>query len=190
MSYLEIVLGPMFAGKTSKLIRTYNHLQKSENVVAVNHTIDVRYGNNVISSHDNIKIPCLMIDDLFDAWFNSRNINYDELRKNEYIFINEAQFFSDLYYTVSDMLNNNKKVFLYGLDGDFKQEKFGEILDLIPLCDSIEKLNSRCIKCGGKSIFTNRITNNKEQISVGVDTYIPVCRSCNLEQHKDPIVLD
>ena len=47
----------MFAGKTSKLIRTYNHLQKSENVVAVNHTIDIRYGNNVISSHDNIKIP-------------------------------------------------------------------------------------------------------------------------------------
>ena len=53
-----------------------------------------------------------MIDDLFDAWFNSRNINYDELRKNEYIFINEAQFFSDLCYTVSDMLNNNKKVLL------------------------------------------------------------------------------
>ena len=61
-------------------------------------------------------------------------------------------------------------------------KKFGQILDLIPLCDKVEKLTSLCSICknGKKGIFSMRLTNEKEQTVVGSENYIPVCRECYL----------
>ena len=75
---------------------------------------------------------------------------------------------------------NKKKVYICGLDGDFKKQKFGEILDLIPLCDKVTKLTSICSLCknGNPGIFSKRISDEKEQTLVGSDNYIPVCRIC------------
>ena len=66
-----------------------------------------------------------------------------------------------------------------GLDGDFERKKFGQILDLIPLCDKVTKLTSLCSICknGTVGIFSKRITSQTEQTVVGSDNYIPVCRS-------------
>ena len=178
MAYLEIIVGPMFSGKTKKLISTYNSLKNTESVIAINHSLDTRYGNNVICSHDKESIPSLMINNFFDSWFNEENENYEIIHKSDYILINEAQFFSQLYVTVKNMLENNKKVFIYGLDGDYLCKEFGEILKLIPLSSKIEKLSGICKMCGGNSIFTHRLTKDDSQVSVGNDNYIPVCRNC------------
>ena len=78
------------------------------------------------------------------------------------------------------MLSSNKKVFIVGLDGDFEKNKFGEILDLIPHCDKVQKLNSLCGLCktGEPGIFSKRLTSEKEQTVVGSSNYVPVCRKC------------
>ena len=176
--FLRLVLGPMFAGKTTDLINTYYNLKFTESVIAINYYLDKRYDDVMLTSHDGNKIPCLMIDSLFDAWYNPRNQYFDILNKSDYILINEGQFFDNLFYIVRDMLYNNKKVFIYALDGDFQQKKFGEVLDLVPLCDEIKKLNAKCFQCGGMAIFTHRITDEMNQVDIGVDNYIPLCRKC------------
>ena len=177
--YLEIILGPMFSGKTKSLIAIFNNICNSENVIAINHSIDKRYSQDMISSHDKDMIPCIMIEDIFDAWFNERSENYDVLHKNDFILINEGQFFTRLYDTVIDMLYHDKKVFIYSLDGDYKQNKFGEVLDLIPYCDYIEKRKATCATCKGHAIFTNRISHEKSQVLVGTNVeYEPLCRNC------------
>lgn len=187
-SYLEIVVGPMFAGKTKKLISTYSYLKDTEKVIAINHSLDTRYGNNVICSHDQQSIPCLMIDNLYSAWFFRENEFYNELHNNEFILINEAQFFNDLYIVVFNMLKHNKKVFIYGLDGDFKQNKFGEILDLIPLCSYIEKLKAVCSYCKGNAYFTHRLDDTTQQVHIGSSNYIPLCTNClpKLDDEDEP----
>ena len=78
------------------------------------------------------------------------------------------------------MLELNKKVYICGLDGDFERKKFGTLLDLIPLCDKVCKLTSLCSLCkdGTPGIFSMRLTKESEQIVVGSDNYIPVCRKC------------
>ena len=78
------------------------------------------------------------------------------------------------------MLEQKKKIYICGLDGDFERKKFGQILNLIPLCDKVTKLTSLCSLCknGTAGIFSKRITCEKEQTVVGSDNYIPVCRSC------------
>ena len=94
------------------------------------------------------------------------------------VYINEAQFFEDLYLFVKQMLFNKKDIYIYGLDGDYKQEKIGNIIDLIPICDNIIKLNGNCYNCKNLSIFSKRIINNKEQYLPDEKYYLPVCRKC------------
>jgi len=102
------------------------------------------------------------------------------MKQADVILINEGQFFEDLYKVVVDLLKENKKVYVCGLDGDFERKKIGQILDLIPLCDKVTKLTSLCSICrdGTPGIFSMRLTDEKSQILVGVDNYAPVCRNC------------
>jgi thymidine kinase len=84
------------------------------------------------------------------------------------------------------MLKLNKKIYVSGLDGDFKREKFGKILDLIPMCDKVTKMTSLCSLCknGTPGLFSMRLTNEKEQMLIGSSNYIPVCRFCYEENEK------
>lgn len=64
-----------------------------------------------------------------------------------------------------------KTLYICKLGGDFKQNKFGEILDLIPLCNSVTKLHAYCAICkdGTHNHFTKRIINNDEQKLIGTN---------------------
>ena len=142
----------------------------------------------MVSTHDKIMAPCIQTTKLSDLWdykdvetnFNEEGSKHIKLRSSEVILINEGQFFEDLYDVVVDMLSFNKRVYICGLDSDFERKKFGQILDLIPLCDKVNKLTSLCSQCkdGTPGIFSMRLTSDKQQTLVGSDNYIPVCRKC------------
>ena len=188
--YLELIIGPMYSGKTSKLLEIYKQCKFCDiSVCVINHSLDNRYHDSMLSSHDKIMIPCLNVENIYDLWFNNGEIdliefanksNYNLIRKADVILINEGQFFNNLYCVVNDMLKNNKVVYVCGLEGDFERKKFGEILDLIPLCDKVNKLTSLCSICkdGTPALFSMRTTNEKEQTVIGSNNYLPVCRMC------------
>jgi len=202
VGYLELIIGPMFSSKTSSLLEIYKQCKFCNIPVSIiNHSIDKRYHDTMISSHDKIMAPCIQANTLDEVWMNKSfpdccteghcneglcenkresTAAHKSLRNSDVILINEGQFFPDLYDVVLDMLENNKKVYICGLDGDFERKKFGAILDLIPLCDKVNKLTSLCSLCrdGTRGIFSMRLTNETEQTLVGSDNYIPVCRSC------------
>jgi thymidine kinase len=126
-------------------------------------------------------IPCTQTRDLRDIWNNSALEHHlKKLRGADVILINEGQFFDDLYEVVSDMLDNNKIIYVAGLDGDFERKKFGQILDLVPLSDKVTKLTSLCSQCknGTNAIFSARLSTEKQQTLVGSSNYLPVCRKC------------
>lgn len=187
--YLELIIGPMFSGKTSKLLEIYKQCKFCNIPVSIiNHSLDDRYHESMLSSHDKIMAPCLKTKKLGDLWFiadtdDCCNHDIEEIinfQKADIILINEGQFFPDLYPVVIDMLHNNKKIYISGLDGDFERKRFGSMLDLVPLCDKITKLASLCSLCkdGTPGIFSMRLTDQKEQTIVGSTNYIPVCRQC------------
>lgn len=190
--YLELILGPMFSGKTSRLVEIYKQCKFCNiSVTVINHTIDNRYDDELLSTHDKIKIPCIKTERLSDIWTEHIDIDEDlskiarvqdkfKVATSDVILINEGQFFEDLYEVVVEMLKRDKKVYICGLDGDFERKKFGTILDLIPLCDKVHKLTSLCSLCkdGTRGIFSMRLTSETEQTVVGSENYIPVCRKC------------
>ena len=176
MVTLEIIMGPMFSGKTELLIKKYNtckeHLEQ-EQIIAYNYYKDTRYGDNKIISHNSNQIPSINIETLSKIFEDS------QFSKRTHIFINEAQFFPDLKVSIIKLVEEyNKNVVICGLDSDFKREKFGDMWDLIPHADYIVKLKGCCNDCNKPSLFTCRITNEKGQQVIGVENYIPLCRNC------------
>jgi len=166
---LNLIIGPMFSGKTTELLRVAKRLSSINlKVLLLNFSEDIRYSTTNMLTHDKEGLPCKFIN-------NFNELNYDNY---DIICINEGQFFTGLLKFCKEALQKNKTIYICGLDGDYKQEKFGEIIDLIPLCDSINKLHAFCNICkdGTKAHFTKRITNNKEQKLIGTNEYIPVCR--------------
>tara|TARA_Y100000389_G_scaffold204323_1_gene256243 strand:- start:2974 stop:3528 length:555 start_codon:yes stop_codon:yes gene_type:complete len=169
--YLEVILGPMFAGKTTRIIEQYN--KNPNESIAINYSGDTRYGSNVISTHDGKKIDCISMNEL------SPLKNSKELTSANIILINEGQFFTDLQDFVKFILDTTtKSIYVCGLDGDFNQNKFGYILDIIPLADKVTKLTGNCNNCDGASLFSHRISNEEGQVVIGSNNYIPLCRKC------------
>ena len=179
--YLKIILGPMTSGKTTELIKEYNrHNAGGFKCCFINHSTDDRYGsgNSKTSTHNKSVV---------NNTFSCEKLDYLMLDESQRIepfdvfFINEGQFFSDLKFYVDYLVNRkNKKVYVCGLDGDFRREKFGTLLDIIPICDDIIKLKALCIECKkSEALFTYRLTNHKEQTVVGgSESYCALCRSC------------
>jgi thymidine kinase len=176
--YLELIIGPMYSGKTSKLLELYKQFTFCGiKTLVINYDEDTRYSDTHLSTHDKLMIPCKQANSLIrDVVYNKE---FDEAKV---ILINEGQFFEDIVdWTTTAVEKYNKSVYICGLDGDFNREKFGTWLNLIPLCDKVTKLNSYCSLCKKKpAIFSHRITNEKEQKVIGSDNYVPLCRACYL----------
>lgn len=177
--YLKIILGCMFSGKTTELFREHRrHTSCGFECLLINHVSDKRYTlEEKTSSHDGILVNSINIGDkLFDFF---KKDSY--LSRYKVIFINEGQFFEDLYKFVDYIVNKkNKKVYVCGLDGDFQRKKFGSLLDIIPLADDVIKIKAICTECKSKdAIFTHRISQEKTQTIIGgSESYKPLCRSC------------
>ena len=182
-------MGPMFSGKTVWLNNMITSLADQEfSVLKIVHSDDNRDNNSTGSSHSSsrnqlsLKINCIKTHTLKDI----------DVTDYRVIGIDECQFFPDLFECVRHWVEDlGKHVYASGLDGDFQKKKFGQLFDLIPICDSVEKIRSVCRVCLDESIeknggptkfvnnalFSKRKTADKNQKLVGgSDLYIPVCR--------------
>jgi thymidine kinase len=172
MCKIEIIIGPMFSGKSTELLRRTSRLEAiGKNVLYINHIYDTRT-DDYIQTHSNTKKFAKKLNNLFD-------INEIELDSADVIAIDEAQFFNDLYSFILYSEKKNKHIIIAGLDGDYNRKPFGDILQCIPLCDNIVKLTAMDMidKDGTEAIFSKRIVADDEQISVGaIDKYIAVSR--------------
>jgi thymidine kinase len=173
---LEIVVGPMFSGKSTYAL-SYVRRQRSigKKVLIIKPDIDNRYSANNLVTHDKEQIPCMIWDVTVPL-----PVTTNEMLQNDCIVIEEAQFFTGLKKFVLYMLQvYHKHILIVGLDGDARQKPFGEILDCIPWCSKLTKLHSLCSVCKDGTIapFTKRINlQDKEQIVVGgSEVYSAVC---------------
>ena len=182
MPRLDIIIGPMFAGKSTELIkriRKLNVLNKKH--ASIKPIIDKRYSEKQIVSHNNDRITCLCFDSI------NNFISDIDINNIDTVFIEEGQFFPDLKNGVLRLVEEfNCNVVIVGLDGDSNRNKFGQILDLIPYCDTCTKISALCKRCndGTPSIFSHRNNNSTKQIEVGVADYESLCRKHYLELNR------
>ena len=135
----------MFAGKSSELLRRVSLYESQGLTVAVvKSNIDNRYATDHVVTHDGTKKPCYAVPSLTEF----REVHSSVYTTADVIAIDEAQFFPDLKMFCSIAADQDtKRVVLAGLDGDFMRRKFGQVLDVVPMADSVTKLTSICRFC-------------------------------------------
>lgn len=178
---LHLIIGCMFSGKSTELIRRVRRLKAiGRRVIVLNHIIDDRYGeSDICSTHYGDGISAIKISKLknflirYESW---QSLGVDV------VCIDEAQFFGDLYDGVFQLVEKYKLyVIVAGLSGDYKRDNFGEMYRLFPLADTIVKLDAYCGVCNDGTIapFTKKLDSGDKQVDVGSsDKYIAVCRKC------------
>ena len=177
---LEIIIGPMYSGKSSMLIsmvKRYSAINKK--ILVVNHSFDRKRNNTMsIQTHDKTTIPAIFLDNINEL----SNLPY--YNNSDIIIIEEAQFFNGLYDFIKTQVDStNKKFIVIGLSGGFKRQKLGEVLDLIPICERISKLDALCVHCkdGTLAPFSHRIAKLDINMTTadlvgGSGDYIALCR--------------
>jgi thymidine kinase len=141
--------------------------------VVINSSKDTRSPEDMLKTHDGVEFPCLKVDHI------SHSIIKQEFCDADIVAVDEAQFFTNLKDFVEMCLFLNKSVIIAGLDGDYKQRKFGEVIDCIPLASDVVKLSALCMDCknGTPGPFTKRIVQNDDlELIGGKDCYKAVCR--------------
>ena len=185
--YLEIIKGPMFSGKTTRLMDIHKKYSFCGiKTMVINYAKDNRYSDEMLSSHDKVMIPCVKalrlknIVDCTDKFTDITSKYYSDFIEAKVILINEGQFFEDIVEWVTTAVEQyHKKVYICGLNSDFKRKKFGKWLDLEAISDNVVMLHSFCSHCKKKqAIFSHRLTKEDNLELIGSDCYIPVCRSC------------
>ena len=194
---LQLFIGPMYAGKSSELIRQIQRYEiLNKNVLVINHIINNRYGSNTITTHTKISYDdCIILSSLGDIF--KKDKYKERFEAAHVIVIEELQFFGDAYEQIVDWCDNHgKHVIAGGLDGDFRRAPFGDVLRLIPHAEKVVKLSALCQRCARESPqssdgvdanFTMRTTKDESQTVVGSnDVYEAVCRKhFLLNSHKE-----
>ncbi|EPS73781.1 hypothetical protein M569_00976, partial [Genlisea aurea] len=173
---IHVIVGPMFAGKTSTLIkRMKTESSNGRSIAIIKSDKDTRYGKDSIVTHDGESLPCFPLPDLLSF---RHKLSSEAYAKLDVIGVDEAQFFGDLYEFCCEAADRDGKVVIVaGLDGDYRRRRFGSVLDVVPIADSVTKLAARCEVCGGRASFTLRKTDEKKtEVIGGAEVYMPVCR--------------
>ena len=173
---LEVIAGPMFAGKTSELLKRLLFIEHGGNrVLVVKPVVDDRYdGATKIVTHNKLSHDALAVIDL-------------ELVKDNYtiksynfhtIFIDEVQFFDtkETLWFVEEGLREGVNFVCAGLDQDSRGVPFETTARLLALADEVIKIKSYCNVCGQSASKTQRLSRSGDRVAIGgAETYEPRC---------------
>ncbi len=173
IGWIEVICGSMFSGKTEELIRRLRRaIIARQKVKIFKPKIDTRYSEDHIVSHSDLKIPSLVVENVWDI--------LEQSLEAQVVGIDEAQFFDeDLVEVCQKLANMGKRVIVAGLDQDYRGEPFDPIPQLLAVAEYITKTHAICVICGNPANHTYRKTSDEARVIVGSDdVYEARCRNC------------
>ncbi|MBW9152462.1 thymidine kinase [Clostridium estertheticum] len=180
--WVEVIIGPMYSGKSEELIRRIRRTKIAKQKVQVfKPEIDDRYSKDDVATHCGEKEEAvsvknsLQILDLLDV-------------DTQVIAIDEVQFFDKgIIDIITSLADNNKRVICAGLDMDFRGEPFGPIPALLAIAEFVDKIQAICVVCGNPATRTQRLINGKPAkyedkiVLIGAtESYEARCRKCHI----------
>lgn len=153
---IEVICGPMFAGKTEELIRMIKRLEYAKvKYLVFKPSVDDRHTTAEIVSHDNNRKTTISVNQSIDMY----NFISDEIKA---VIIDEAQFFDpQIVEVVEKLADDGKRVIIGGLDRNFRGEPFGSMPQLLAIAEHVKKLTAICVVSGQAATRTQRMINGK-----------------------------
>ncbi len=189
IGHIEVICGPMFAGKTEELIRRVRRMEYAKKKYLVfKPNIDNRYSTDEVVSHNKKSTKAINI-----------NIKHPEEVKNyvtpeiSALVFDEVQFFDQsLIAIINYYAAQGLRIICAGLDKDFTGKPFGLIPYLLAIADEVTKLTAICMVCGEEATETQRIINgipaydDDPTVLIGAnESYEARCRKCHQVLHHE-----
>lgn len=184
---LDLIIGPMFCGKTTELLRrTERLLFADKRCLLIGYAGDTRYMQggeaeglaHAIVSHDGKRLSACPATEL------PRGLPED-WHEYDAIAIDEVQFIKGLEDFVREAVEvHGIYVIAAGLDTDYERKPFDRTLSLVPLADNVQKYTAICSVCkedGALFSLRKDPTNFATEVIGGEDQYQAVCRACHTE---------
>lgn len=173
---LEIICGPMFAGKSTELIRRLREARHAQLDVAVfKPETDTRSGAASIRTHPGDRLDALPLKSA------SRLIEaIPSADRGLVVGVDEAHFFgSELIAPVRELLRRGNRVILAGVERDHRGQPFEPFPTLLCEADEVVKMAAVCGVCGGPAVHSQRLVRSDAAIVVGgAESYQARCRRC------------
>lgn len=181
LGWIEVICGPMFAGKSEELIRRIKRIEYAKKkVIVFKPLIDNRYSEDEVVSHNKRKTKCYNL-------VSSKDV-YKYITDDVYaVAFDEVQFMDEgILKVCQDLADKGIRVICAGLDNDFRGEPFSIMPQLLCMAEDVTKLTAICNVCGSNATRTQRIVNgipaayDDPIIIVGAsEAYEPRCRHCH-----------
>ena len=172
---LETIVGAMFAGKTSELLKRILWAKhQNKKIIVIKPSIDDRYSNEKIITHNDLSHECYAMND----WATTLEEFIFEKSKVDMVFLDEIQFMDtkDTLSNVEIILNKGIDVVCAGLDQDSRGRPWETYSMLLGLSDKIVKIYGFCNVCGLEATKTFRKISGGERTQVGAaNIYEPRC---------------
>lgn len=176
---LEVICGPMFAGKSEELIRLIKRaLIARQSVLVIKPFIDTRSDADTIASHNGTICTAHAVTHAAEI------LDLITQRSYDIVAIDEAQFFdAQIIHVVQELIQRGIRVIVAGLDLDHRDEPFGSMPTLLARADHITKLQSICTQCGADAHHSQLIINGAQHHDAviligGEESYQARCRQC------------
>ena len=172
---LETIVGAMFAGKTSELLKRILWAKhQNKKIVVIKPSIDNRYSSQKIITHNDLSHECFAMTSWADTL---KHFNFNK-KTVDVVFLDEIQFM-DTGETLSNIeiiLNSGIDVVCAGLDQDSRGRPWETSSMVLGLSDKIIKIYGFCNVCGMEATKTYRKREGGGRTQVGAaDIYEPRC---------------
>jgi thymidine kinase len=173
---IEVIVGPMFSGKSEELIRRLKRARIArQRVACYKPDIDLRYHRTSIASHSSQTHEASTVSSVEHL----KSALFPQLPEVDVVGIDEAQFFDPgIIPFAVELVHLGKRILIAGLDTTFAAEPFGPIPALMAIADEVTKLYAVCMVCGAPAIHTQRLGQSQELVVVGAaGLYEARCRT-------------
>ncbi len=159
--FLEVITGPMFAGKTTELIKRIERQAFARRKVALfKPSIDTRYSREEVVAHNGLRYEAFVVPTDENG---VRRIMETTMREGfEVIGIDEVQFFPiEIVDVLNRLADEGVYVIASGLNLDFKGDPFPVTRELLVRADNIVYLTAVCTVCGRPATRSQRLIDGK-----------------------------
>ena len=175
--WIEVICGSMFSGKTEELIRRLRRAQfAKQNVEIFKPSVDVRYDELKVVSHDENEIRCTPVPSSSNILLLANGIDV--------VGVDEAQFFDDeIVHVCNALANRGIRVIVAGLDMDYKGSPFGPMPALMATAEYVTKVHAVCTKTGNLAHYSHRKVEGDNLVLLGeVEEYEPLSRAAYFKE--------
>jgi len=177
---IHLIIGPMFARKTTEMKRRIERLFLSRLAVVclINHSHDEkRSGTTGLVTHDGEHVgrdTTLMVSRLSDVV---------PPENTTHVFIDEGQFFPDLFDVSMQWARRGIQVTVAALNGDSLGKMWPQIVLLLPYAVEVLQLTAVCMECGDDAPCTRLLEGEPPLPTSGIrigaqDHYRVRCLKC------------